>query len=42
MRLPFYWCAMAFVCLYVALLLLRLRLERSRMALEAIYAEIED
>ena len=42
MRLPFYWCVVAFQVLYVALLLVRLRLERSRMALEAIYAEIED
>ena len=42
MRVPFYWCVIAFQVLYVALLLVRLRLERSRMALEAIYAEIED
>jgi heme exporter protein C len=42
MRLPFYWCVAAFVILYVALLLTRLRLERSRMALEAAYAEIEE
>ena len=42
MRLPFAWCAAAFVCLYVALLLTRLRLQESRMALEAAYAEIED
>ena len=42
MRIPFYWCVVAFLCLYVSLLLLRQRLERSRMALEAIYAEIED
>ena len=42
MRLPFYWCVAAFVCLYVALLLTRLRLEQSRTALEAAYAEIED
>jgi heme exporter protein C len=42
MRLPFYWCVVAFQVFYVALLLVRLRLERSRMALEAIYAEIED
>jgi|SRR5688572_2811515 len=42
MRLPFYWCVFAFLCLYVALLLLRLRLEQGRVALEAIYAEIED
>jgi heme exporter protein C len=42
MRLPFYWCAVAFVILYVALLLTRVRLQNSRMALEAAYAEIED
>ena len=38
MRLPFLWCVAAFVCLYVALLLTRLRLEQSRTALEAAYA----
>ncbi len=42
MRLPFYWCIAAFACLYVGLLLTRLRLEESRMALEAAYAEVED
>lgn len=42
MRIPFYWCFAAFVCLYVALLLLRVRLEKSRNELEAVYAEIED
>ena len=42
MRIPFYWCFAAFVCLYVALLLLRIRLEKSRTELEAVYAEIED
>lgn len=42
MRIPFYWCVAAFVCLYVALLLLRIRLEKSRTELEAVYAEIED
>lgn len=42
MRIPFYWCFAAFVCLYVALLLLRIRLEKSRHELEAVYAEIED
>jgi len=42
MRLPFYWCVAAFVCLYVGLLLTRLRLEQSRRGLEAAYAEIED
>lgn len=42
MRIPFYWCFAAFVCLYIALLLLRVRLEKSRNELEAVYAEIED
>lgn len=42
MRVPFYWCFAAFICLYVALLLLRVRLEKSRNELEAVYAEIED
>lgn len=42
MRIPFYWCFAAFLCLYVALLLLRIRLEKSRNELEAVYAEIED
>ena len=42
MRVPFYWCVVAFQVLYVAVLLVRVRLERNRMALEAIYAEIED
>lgn len=42
MRVPFYWCLTAFVLLYVALLLLRIRLERSTRALEALYAELED
>jgi heme exporter protein C len=42
MRVPFYWCVIAFQVLYLALLLVRVRLERSRLTLEAIYAEIED
>ena len=42
MRIPFYWCAIAFQVFYVALLLLRKRLELNRMALEELYAEIED
>ncbi len=42
MRFPFYWCLAAFLCLYVALLLLRVRLERSKSTLEAVYAELED
>jgi heme exporter protein C len=42
MRFPFYWCLAAFVCLYIALLLVRVRLERSTAALEAVYADLED
>lgn len=42
MRMTLYWCFAAFVCLYVALLLLRIRLEKARHELEAVYAEIED
>lgn len=42
MRIPFYWCLVAFILLYVAILKTRLRLEQSRRALEAVYAEIED
>jgi heme exporter protein C len=42
MRIPFYWCVIAFQIFSVALLLLRKRLELSRMALEELYAEIED
>jgi len=42
MQLPFFWCVVTFLCLYVALLLMRIRIERSQMALEQIYAEIEE
>lgn len=42
MRLPFFWCVCAFVCLYIALLLTRVRLEQSRLTLEAAYTELED
>lgn len=42
MRLPFYWCLAAFVLLYIAILLVRVRLERSSAALEAVYADLED
>ena len=42
MRIPFYWCVIAFQIFFVSLLLLRQRLEQSRVALEALYAEIED
>ncbi len=42
MRIPFYWCLAAFVLLYIAILLVRVRLERSSAALEAVYADLED
>jgi len=42
MRIPFYWCLAAFVLLYIAILLVRVRLERSSTALEAVYADLED
>ncbi len=42
MLIPFYWCVAAFVCLYIAILLVRVRLERSSAALEAVYADLED
>jgi hypothetical protein len=42
MRPAFYLSLAAFICLYVALLLLRVRLERARGSLEAAYADLED
>jgi hypothetical protein len=39
---PFLWCFTAFIVLYVALLLVRVRLEASRAALEAAYLAVED
>jgi heme exporter protein C len=42
MQIPFYWCLAAFVLLYTAMLLVRVRLERSKTTLEAVYAELED
>lgn len=38
---PFAWCAVAFLLLYVALLLTRVRLEAVRAVLEDAYAELE-
>ena len=42
MRGPFWWCVGAFFVLYLALLLSRVRLERSRATLEEMFAELED
>jgi heme exporter protein C len=42
MRPAFYLSLVAFICLYVGLLLLRVRLERARGSLEAAYADLED
>jgi heme exporter protein C len=39
---PFLWCALGFTCLTVALVLLRLRLEASRAALERAYVLLEE
>jgi heme exporter protein C len=39
---PFAWCSVAFLFLYVALLLLRSRLESSRAALEDVHFALED
>jgi heme exporter protein C len=42
MGIPLYFCWMAFTILYVALMLVRVRLERSRSTLEAAYLGLED
>jgi heme exporter protein C len=42
MAAVFGWCATGFLLLYTALLLLRVRLEESRAALEAAYVALED
>jgi heme exporter protein C len=42
MRLPFFWCAIAFEVLYVPLLLIRAKLEASKAAVEQAYLELED
>jgi heme exporter protein C len=39
---PFLWCLVAFVVLYTALLLVRIRLEEGRAALEQAYRALED
>jgi ABC-type transport system involved in cytochrome c biogenesis permease subunit len=42
MRIPFLWCSLAFVALYVLMLAARVRLESRRAELEALYLSIED
>ncbi|HVZ19776.1 MAG TPA: hypothetical protein VG871_01870, partial [Vicinamibacterales bacterium] len=42
MGIPLYFCWAAFTILYVALLLVRVRLEASRSALEEAYLALED
>jgi heme exporter protein C len=42
MMMPFLWCVIAFACLYVALLLIRVRLEQSAASLENAYLAVED
>ncbi|MND03089.1 hypothetical protein D3C83_227470 [compost metagenome] len=42
MMRPFLWCVVAFLVLYVALLLVRIRLELSRGALEDAYLAIDE
>jgi heme exporter protein C len=42
MRGPFWFCVGAFVCLYVALLLIRVRLEQNAAALEDAYLALEE
>lgn len=42
MGIPLYFCWVAFTILYVALMLVRVRLERSRSTLEAAYLGLED
>jgi len=42
MGIPFLWCSLAFVGLYVLMLAARVRLENRRAELEALYLSIED
>ena len=42
MAIPMIWCFVAFICLYVAVLLLRVRLESARATLERTYVLLED
>ena len=42
MREAFWWCAGAFLCLYLLFLVLRIRLEEKRLELESLYLASED
>jgi hypothetical protein len=42
MAAPFWWSMLAFVLLFAAILIVRVRLESSRAALEDAYAALED
>jgi len=42
MAVPFIWCLVAFLCFWVAVLLLRVRLESARASLEHMYLLMED
>ena len=42
MRGPFWWCAGAFVCLFVLLLMARVELEKRRARLDDLYLALED
>jgi heme exporter protein C len=42
MRGPFWWCAVAFVCLFVLLLMVRVELEKRRARLDDLYLALED
>jgi hypothetical protein len=41
MRFPFYWCVLAFLLLFVALLGMRVRLAEQQDALDVLLAEAE-
>ena len=42
MREAFWWCTVAFLTLYLALLAARTRLERERAALDGLYLELDE
>jgi heme exporter protein C len=42
MRGPFWWCAAAFICLFVLLLMARVELEKRRARLDDLYLALED
>ena len=39
---PFLWCAVAWLALYVLLLMMRVALEKRRRELDALYLALED